>query len=124
MKHLELHRFKKAIGAITFGLFFPNENKRLEQKHGVGKQLDLVLVSVPEGKQTATVGYIKNLTGWTVKKATAFVKEGDYPKVVTYSVNPSKIIKTNIGSYSIEYFITRENEKGFPLEFNVIFKIY
>jgi hypothetical protein len=26
MKHLELHRFKKAIGAITFGLFFPNEN--------------------------------------------------------------------------------------------------
>jgi hypothetical protein len=83
MKHLELHRFKKAIGAITFGLFFPNENKRLDQKHGIGKQLDLVLVT--PGTQTATVNYLRNLTGWTVKKATAFFKEGDYPKVVDYN---------------------------------------
>ena len=83
MKHLELHRFKKAIGAITFGLFFPNENKRLDQKHGIGKQPDLVLVT--PGTQTATVNYLRNLTGWTVKKATAFFKEGDYPKVVDYN---------------------------------------
>jgi hypothetical protein len=87
MKHLELHRFKKAIGAITFGIFFPNENKRLNQKHGVGKQLDLVLVFVPEGKQTVTVNALRKLTGWTVKQATAFVKEGDYPKVVDYNIN-------------------------------------
>lgn len=85
MKHLELHRFKKAIGAITFGLFFPNENKRLNQKHGIGKQYDLVLMHVPVGKQTATVAYIREFTGWTVKKATAFVKEGDYPKVIIYN---------------------------------------
>jgi hypothetical protein len=83
MKHLELHRFKKAIGAITFGLFFPNESKRLDQKHGIGKQPDLVLVT--PGTQTATVNYLRNLTGWTVKKATAFVKEGHYPKVVDYN---------------------------------------
>jgi hypothetical protein len=86
MRNLELRRFKKAIGKITFGLFFPNENKRLEQRQGIGKQLDLVLVFVPEGKQTATVGYIRKLTGWTVKKVTAFVKEGDFPKVVIYNV--------------------------------------
>ena len=85
MKHLQLHRFKKVIGNTIFKLFFPNENKRLEQKHGIGKQYDLVLVSVPVGKQTATVSYIRDLTDWTVKKATAFVKEGDYPKVITYN---------------------------------------
>jgi hypothetical protein len=87
MKHLELHRFKKAIGAITFGLFFPNENKRLNQKHGIGKQLDLVLVFVPEGKQTVTVNALREVMKWTVKQATAFVKEGDYPKVVDYNIN-------------------------------------
>jgi hypothetical protein len=84
MKHLELHRFKKAIGKVTFGLFFPNENKKLNQKHGIGKQPDLVLVT--PGTQTATVAYLRVLTGWTVKKATAFFKEGDYPKVVIYNV--------------------------------------
>ena len=94
MKHLELHRFKKAIGAITFGLFFPNENKRLDQKHGIGKQPDLVLVT--PGTQTATVNYLRNMTGWSVKKATAFFKEGDYPKVVTYNVNVTSTITTSI----------------------------
>ena len=88
MRHLDLHRFKKTIGKVTFGIFFPNENKRLNQKHGVGKQPDLVLVSFPEGTQTQTIGVIRGMTGWTVKKATAFVKQGDYPKVVIYNVDP------------------------------------
>lgn len=88
MKHLELHRFKKAIGAITFGIFFPNENKKLNQKHGVGKQPDLILVT--PGSQTKTVGYLRDLTGWTVKKATEFFKEGDYPKVVDYNYQANK----------------------------------
>lgn len=87
MKHLELHRFKKAIGAATFGLFFPNENKRLNQKQGIGKQPDLVLVFVPEKKQTVAVTSLREITGWTVKKATTFVKEGEYPKVVIYNIN-------------------------------------
>jgi hypothetical protein len=120
MKHLELHRFKKAIGAITFGIFFPNENKRLEQKHGVGKQLDLVLVFVPEGKQTTTVSAIRNMTGWTVKKATAFVKEGDYPKVVTYNVNPSQTITIGNKIWTIESYI----ESSIKNVDNIIFEIY
>lgn len=83
MRHLELHRFKKAVGKVAFGFFFPNENKKLNQKHGIGKQPDLVLVT--PGTQTATVNYLRSLTGWTVKKATAFFKEGHYPKVVDYN---------------------------------------
>lgn len=89
MKDLELRRLKKVIGAITFGLFYPNENKKLNQKQGIGKQPDLVLVFVPEGKQTVTVNSIREITGWTVKKATAFVKEGEYPKVVDYNIDMS-----------------------------------
>lgn len=120
MKHLELHRFKKAIGAITFGLFFPNENKRLNQKHGIGKQLDLVLVSMPEGKQTATVGHVRNMTGWTVKKATAFVKEGDYPKVVIYNVNPKTSFTVGIKIWTIENYIV---SSGVTND-NIVFEIY
>jgi hypothetical protein len=123
MKHLELHRFKKAIGAITFGLFFPNENKRLEQKHGIGKQLDLVLVT--PGTQTNTVTHLRLLTGWTVKKATAFFKEGDYPKVVTYNVNPDNYIevpdaeKGGIIKVTIDFYI-----KDIATKNDVIFEIY
>jgi hypothetical protein len=94
MKHLELHRFKKTIGALTFGIFFPNESKRLDQKHGIGKQLDLVLVT--PGTQTKTVSYLRDMTGWTVKKATTFFKEGDYPKVVTYNVNVTSTLTSHI----------------------------
>ena len=124
MKHLELHRLKKAIGAVTFGLFFPNENKRLDQKHGIGKQPDLVLVSFPEGKQTKTVNAVKKLTGWTVKKATAFVKEGDYPKVVTYNVNPKGLAEGETeeeggNQYTIENIVLELKNQE-----NIIFEIY
>lgn len=110
MKHLELHRFKKAIGAMTFGIFFPNENKRLEQKHGIGKQLDLVLVFVPEGKQTITVTEIRKITGWTVKKSTAFVKEGDYPKVVIYNVKEEALL-SNVGILE-DYILKKKTQHG------------
>jgi hypothetical protein len=116
MKHLELHRFKKAIGAVTFGLFFPNENKRLEQKHGVGKQPDLVLVYVPEGKQTVTVNALRDLMNWSVKKATAFVKEGDYPKVVDYNIDMS--LDTKYIEKVLKYQESLEDQHG------VILKIY
>lgn len=115
MKHLELHRFKKTIGAITFGIFFPNENKRLEQKHGIGKQPDLVLVSVPEGKQTITVNAIRAITGWTVKKSTAFVKEGDYPKVVIFNVG-KEMIEDKL---SLLEYITDLKDSD-----NIVFEIY
>ena len=96
MKHLELHRLRKRIGSITFGIFYPSENKKLDQKHGVGKQLDLVLVHVPVGKQTTTINSIRDITNWTVKKTTAFVKEGDFPKVVIYNVKKNDIIADTI----------------------------
>ncbi len=109
MKHLELHRLKKAIGAVTFGLFFPNENKKLDQRHGIGKQLDLVLVFVPAGKQTSTASTVRVMTGWTVKKSTAFVKEGDYPKVVIFNVKETEAISNRIKD---------------ALEEGIIFEIY
>ena len=117
MKTLELNRFKKAIGAITFGIFFPNENKRLKQKKGIGKQPDLVLVSVPAGKQTQTITAIRNMTGWTVKKATVFVKEGDYPKVVIYNVDPRFAINS-IEEYLEDYI------DQLKVAHNIIFEIY
>jgi hypothetical protein len=116
MKHLELHRFKKAIGTLTFGLFFPNENKRLNQKHGIGKQPDLVLVSVPVGKQTQTVTAIRNMTGWSIKKATDFVKKGDYPKVVIFNVDPRFPI-VSIEEYLSDYIVLLKNDH------NIIFEI-
>jgi hypothetical protein len=36
------------------------------------------------------------MTGWTVKKATTFFKEGDYPKVVTYNVNVTSTLTSHI----------------------------
>jgi hypothetical protein len=117
MKLLELHRFKKAIGAITFGLFFPNENKRLEQKQGIGKQPDFVLVHVPIGKQTLTVDFIRLVTGWSVKKATFFVKEGDFPKVIIYNVDLSIEIPTY--KETLEVIIEK-----FKTDHNIIFDIY
>jgi hypothetical protein len=86
MKHFQLHRLKRTIGAVIFGIFFPNENKKLEEKDGIGKQSDLVLVSVPPNRQTAAAGFIRTITGWTVKDSTAFVKKGEFPKVIIYNV--------------------------------------
>ncbi len=86
MKHFQLQRLKRTIGAVIFGIFFPNENKKLEEKEGIGEQSDLVLVSVPPNRQTATADFIKTITGWTVKDSTAFVKEGEFPKVIIYNV--------------------------------------
>jgi hypothetical protein len=116
MRNLELRRFKKAIGKITFGLFFPNENKRLNQKQGIGKQPDLVLVFVPQGKQSVTVSYLRDLTGWTVKKATAFLKEGEYPKVVDFNLNTNP--KSDYYQTVLKYQEELEGKHG------VILKIY
>lgn len=106
MKRIELKRFKKALGT-AFSVFFSIDAKKLDQKHGVGKQPDLILVT--PGTQTRTVTYLRNMTGWTVKKATAFVKEGHYPKVVTYNVNVTSTITSNIDNAETE---------------NIIFEIY
>ena len=114
MKDLELHRFKKAIGAITFGIFFPNEDKRLQQKHGIGKQPDLVLIT--PGSQTKTVSFIKALTGWTVKKSTSFFKEGHYPKVVIYNVNPEQIVTYGGLKLTIQQIVEEAPNSGVTFE--------
>lgn len=110
MKHIELHRFKKVIGKITFGIFFPNENKRLEQRDGIGKQYDLVLVLVPSGKQTATRDYLVTITGWSQKKATDFIKEGHFPKVVLYNIDLAE--RTSLASL----IVTMKNDNGVIME--------
>jgi hypothetical protein len=129
MKLIELKRFKKALGS-AFSIFFSSDAKKLAQKQGIGKQLDLVLVT--PGTQTATVTHLRKLTGWTVKQATAFFKEGEYPKVVIYNVNPKgrlnpdeskekKVVEEKaIEKYmDIEFYILNVATKD-----NVIFKIY
>ncbi len=110
MRHLELHRFKKAVGKVAFGFFFPNENKKLNQKHGIGKQPDLVLVT--PGTQTTTVKWLRTFTGWTVKKATAFFKEGHYPKVVIYDVKSTM----DVGGDTLTEAITGASEEGVIFE--------
>lgn len=95
----QIKGLKKTLGKMTFGVFFPNENKRLTKTPTVTiapvvevleveTLKDLILVSVVEGKQTVAVTHLRTLTGWTVKKATSFVKEGEYPKVV---INNSQV---------------------------------
>ena len=83
----QIKGLKKTLGKMTFGLFFPNENKRLAKTPvvetvEVETPKNLILVSVAAGKQTVAVTHLRTLTSWTVKKATAFIKEGEYPKVV------------------------------------------
>lgn len=93
----QIKGLKKTLGKMTFGLFFPNENKRLAKTPIVTSTpveetvvetvegettKDLILVNVAAGKQTVAVKHLRALTNWTVKKATSFIKEGEYPKVV------------------------------------------
>ena len=89
----QIKGLKKVLGKMTFGVFFPNENKRLAKTPvvttasvvetvEVETPKDLILVSVADGRQTVAVTHLRTLTSWTVKKATAFIKEGEYPKVV------------------------------------------
>ena len=50
----------------------------------------LVTSSVFTNKQTQTVTTLRDITGWTVKKATDFVKQGDFPKVIEYNIKSTK----------------------------------
>lgn len=89
----QIKGLKKTLGKMTFGLFFPKENKRLAktpivttapvvETTEVETPKDLILVSVADGRQTVAVNHLRTLTSWTVKNATAFIKEGEYPKIV------------------------------------------
>ena len=90
MKRFELNNLKNALGK-SFSAFFPTLQKKATQvATATTPQKDLVLVSVFAGKQTQTVTILRTITGWTVKKATDFVKQGDYPKVIEYNIKSTK----------------------------------
>jgi hypothetical protein len=114
MKTGELFKLRKILNKSIFKIFFSNENKRLDLKKGLTPSKDLVLVSFPEGKQTATVDAIRVITKWTVVKSRAFVKEGVLPKVVIPNV-PALSTETE--------FIYNEIAKAFE-NHGIVFKIY
>jgi len=86
MKRIELNNLKSALGK-SFSAFFPALQKKVNQvTTATTPQKDLVLVSVFTNKQTQTVSTLRGITGWTVKKATDFVKKGTFPKVIEYNI--------------------------------------
>jgi hypothetical protein len=86
MKRFELKNLKNALGK-SFSAFFPSlEKKATQLATATTPQKDLVLVSVFTNKKTQTVTILREITGWTVKKATDFVNQGDYPKVIQYNI--------------------------------------
>jgi hypothetical protein len=90
MKRFELKNLKSALGK-SFSAFFPSlEKKATQLTTATTPQKDLVLVSVFTNKQTQTVTTLRDITGWTVKKATDFVKQGDFPKVIQYNIKSTK----------------------------------
>lgn len=87
----DINRLRKDMGQVAFNQFYPQyANVGLEKPAIVipvvtpeVAPLRATLLSVAEGKQTASIAVIRALTGWTVKGATAFVKEKDFPKAIT-----------------------------------------
>lgn len=89
MKRFELNNLKSALGK-SFSAFFPSlEKKATQLATATTPQKDLVLVSVFTNRQTQTVSVLRVITGWSVKKATDFVKKGDFPKVIEYNIKSS-----------------------------------
>ena len=86
MNASDLNKMKKQMGKKSFNAFFPNSNNKRTPKAKTPKISNLLLVEVPEGKQTLASSFVKSFTGWTVKTSTAFVKEGGFPKVVISNV--------------------------------------
>ena len=104
MRDLRLERLKRQIGKSSFALFFPNENKRINQSQGIGKQPDLVLFSYVPAAKNATINAIKAITGWTTKVARDFVEDGKFPKVIIFNVkedNSDFIDDNTLLSYTV-----------------------
>jgi hypothetical protein len=103
----EARQIKMQIGKQAFDLLYPQFANLLSNpvpvkvpvtvtKNNVEVPLTATLVSVAEGKQTATAKIIKEITGWTVKASTDFIKEGDFPKVI----NTVVISKEELQAYA------------------------
>ena len=92
MKSGEAKRTQKALGP-AFQVFYPLENKKLNRRNSFTPEAveivstdSLNLLSVHEGKQTATVALLRHITGWKVKDTTDFVKEGEFPKKIIFDI--------------------------------------
>lgn len=103
----EINKLRKEMGQTVFAQFYPQfANVGLVPapvkvpvtvtKNNVEVPLTATLVSVAEGKQTATAKIIKEITGWTVKASTDFIKEGNFPKVI----NTVVISKEELQAYA------------------------
>jgi hypothetical protein len=102
MKRTEIKNLKNALGT-SFTAFFPGLEKKTNQLVETSITENLILVSVASGKQTQTVSVIKAITGWTVKKSTDFVKQGEFPKVIEYNIK-------SIGTSILEIIETANSE--------------
>lgn len=97
MKSGEAKRTQKALGP-AFQVFYPLESKKLNKKNSFTPEaVELVsidslnLLSVHEGKQTATVALLRHITGWKVKDTTDFVKEGEFPKKIIFDIKDLEV---------------------------------
>mgnify|MGYP000916972057 CR=1 FL=1 len=97
MKSGEAKRTQKALG-LAFKVFYPLESKKLNKKNSFTHEaVELVsidslnLLSVHEGKQTATVALLRHITGWKVKDTTDFVKEGEFPKKIIFDIKDLEV---------------------------------
>lgn len=94
MKRFELNNLKSALGK-SFSAFFPTLSKKVEQiTTATTPQRDLVLVSVYHNGVTRSAQLIRNITGWSIKKSTDFIKQGKFPKVIQYNIKSDFAINT------------------------------
>ena len=96
-----MDNLKNALGK-SFSAFFPTLAKKVEQiKTATTPQKDLVLVSVYPNGLTRTAQLVRNITDWSLKKSTNFVKEGGFPKVIQYNIKSNFAISTGTTFTSI-----------------------
>lgn len=103
----DITRLRKEMGQTAFAQFYPQfANVGLVAtpvkvpvtvtKGNIEVPLTATLISVAEGKQTASAKIIKEITGWTVKASTDFIKQGDFPKII----NTIVVTKEEVQAYA------------------------
>lgn len=109
----DINTLKKQLGEKAFRLMYPQYtnvgtskpvNKIVVKEPIHVNGLVFILLGVAEGKQTVTINFIRQITGWTVKNATAFVKEGEFPKVVTDLIVTKEELDNLVSESNINIF--------------------
>lgn len=88
----DINRLRREMGQTAFNQFYPQyaavglpvipKVPVTILKGDIEVPLTVTLINVAEGKQTASAKVIKEITGWTVKACTDFIKAGDLPKAI------------------------------------------